>query len=259
MSELDQDDGVVLNDYNFCGHIIQIFLLPQSNELCFISKDLGDALGLTNIRMSMEALDEDEKGSVSITYGPSTAGGAPNMAYVTLAGANRIIMASRKPEAKTFQRWVLHEVLPSIYQTGQYKMDLSKPENLARVALDLTQLVGSLQSKLSIAEPKAAAYDDFINSEGVYLPTTAGKMLGYQPNIFCKMLRDSRYLFYRQHKLIPYEEHLQNHLFVVKLTVRTKEDGTSHSYPQAYITPKGLEHFRALYGGLNILPFKQVG
>ncbi len=35
-------------------------------------------------------------------------------------GLYRLIMSSRKPEAKNFQRWVFHEVLPSIRKHGYY-------------------------------------------------------------------------------------------------------------------------------------------
>lgn len=35
-------------------------------------------------------------------------------------GLYRLIFSSRKPEAKKFQRWVYHEVLPSIRKYGYY-------------------------------------------------------------------------------------------------------------------------------------------
>ena len=42
------------------------------------------------------------------------------MNFVSEAGLYRLIMSSRKPEAKKFQRWVYHEVLPSIRRYGYY-------------------------------------------------------------------------------------------------------------------------------------------
>ena len=35
-------------------------------------------------------------------------------------GLYKLVMRSRKPEAKEFQRWVTHEVLPSIRKHGAY-------------------------------------------------------------------------------------------------------------------------------------------
>jgi hypothetical protein len=39
---------------------------------------------------------------------------------VVEAALYSLIMVSRKPEAKAFKRWVVHEVLPSIRKTGSY-------------------------------------------------------------------------------------------------------------------------------------------
>jgi hypothetical protein len=40
--------------------------------------------------------------------------------FVTEAGLYSLVLGSRKPEAKTFKRWVTHEVLPTIRKTGSY-------------------------------------------------------------------------------------------------------------------------------------------
>jgi prophage antirepressor-like protein len=45
-------------------------------------------------------------------------------------GLYRLILMSRRPEAEQFMRWICHDVLPSIRQTGSYTL----PE--ARTALD---------------------------------------------------------------------------------------------------------------------------
>jgi len=42
------------------------------------------------------------------------------MVVVNEPGLYNLIFTSRKPEAKRFKRWVTHEVLPTIRQTGHY-------------------------------------------------------------------------------------------------------------------------------------------
>ncbi|MBW4455315.1 MAG: hypothetical protein KME55_22810 [Nostoc indistinguendum CM1-VF10] len=77
-------------------------------------------------------LDEDEKG----THNVSTLGGEQEMLTVTEAGLYRLIFKSRKPVAKRFQRWVFHEVLPSLRRTGKYEMPKPTQQHNAKPTLD---------------------------------------------------------------------------------------------------------------------------
>lgn len=87
----------------------------------FAAQDVCDALSLTNARMSLKALDSDEKG-VSSTYTP---GGAQTINVISESGLYTLILRCR--DAVTpgttpyrFRKWVTCEVLPSIRQTGAY-------------------------------------------------------------------------------------------------------------------------------------------
>ena len=48
-------------------------------------------------------------------------------------GLYRLIFMSQKMEAKQFQRWVLHEVLPSIRRTGRYEASPEEMQAFAKV------------------------------------------------------------------------------------------------------------------------------
>ncbi|WP_440970363.1 BRO-N domain-containing protein [Peribacillus frigoritolerans] len=54
-------------------------------------------------------LDSDEKDSVQITDGKR---GNPNKTIINESGLYSIVLTSRKPEAKSFKRWITHEVIP---------------------------------------------------------------------------------------------------------------------------------------------------
>jgi|GEM_PF-1069312 len=68
-------------------------------------------------------LDDDEKGMVIL----HTPGGEQEILTVTEPGLYRLIFKSRKPIAKRFQRWIIHEVLPSIRKTGGYTIPNQQP------------------------------------------------------------------------------------------------------------------------------------
>ena len=98
------------------------FIRPEPDfDPWFVAVDVCKVLDIQNIRQNLTALDDDEKANVYITY--TSSNGVTQRRKVNVvseAGLYRLIMSSRKPEAKKFQRWVYHEVLPSIRRYGYY-------------------------------------------------------------------------------------------------------------------------------------------
>ncbi|WP_313937843.1 BRO-N domain-containing protein [Anabaena azotica] len=77
-------------------------------------------------------LEPDEKGTAIV----STLGGEQEMLTVNEPGLYRLIFKSRKPVAKRFQRWVFHEVLPSLRRTGRYEIPQTTPQHSNKPTLD---------------------------------------------------------------------------------------------------------------------------
>ena len=75
-----------------------------------------ECLELTDVSKTISLLDDDEKGTNSIR----TPGGEQQMLVVSEPGLYSLILRSRKPEAKAFKRWIIHEVVPSIRKRGLY-------------------------------------------------------------------------------------------------------------------------------------------
>lgn len=103
---------------------ITIFNNPQFGDIrtagtpeapLFCLTDVCKALGLTS-KFVNQRLD---KGVVS-NHPLDTAGGTQQALFVTEDGLYDVILDSRKPEAKTFRKWVTSEVLPTIRKTGGY-------------------------------------------------------------------------------------------------------------------------------------------
>ena len=108
-----------LSTFNFESNSIRT--LAINNDPWFVAKDVCDAIGLTNSRMSLIALDEDEKG-VSLIYTPS---GQQEVNIISESGMYTLILRCRDAVKKgsvphRFRKWVTSEVLPQIRKTGSY-------------------------------------------------------------------------------------------------------------------------------------------
>ena len=82
----------------------------------FLAKQVGEALGIKNVRESLRNVGANWK-VVSFT---DTLGGSQKMTFLKEPGLYQLIMRSNKKEAVQFQEWICGEVLPSIRKTGQY-------------------------------------------------------------------------------------------------------------------------------------------
>lgn len=91
------------------------FLMIDGDPWCVLA-DLCAVLELADAGRTAARLDEDEKD----THTVSTPGGSQEMLIVSEPGLYKLLQTSRKPQAKRFDRWVRHEVLPEIRKTGGY-------------------------------------------------------------------------------------------------------------------------------------------
>ena len=102
--------------FDFKGAALRT-LTDEAGEPWFVAKDACDILGIDTNHLR-EALDDDEITNLRNSEVWNQPGRAPLI--ISEPGLYKLIMRSRKPEAKEFQRWVTHEVLPQIRRTGGY-------------------------------------------------------------------------------------------------------------------------------------------
>ncbi len=105
--------------FKFGSHEIRV--INKDGELWFVAKDVCDAIGLSNSRVSLLALDDDEK-EVSSTY---TLGGRQDLSVVSESGMYTLVLRCRDAVKQgsvphQFRKWVTGEVLPAIRKTGSY-------------------------------------------------------------------------------------------------------------------------------------------
>lgn len=120
----------ILLFFIFQGHNIRVVI--HDGEPWFVARDVCEVLEIGNASLAINGnpsrhetgLDEDEKGIFPV----NTLGGPQATLCVNEPGIYRLIARSHKPEAKPFQRWVYHEVLPSIRKTGSYSLPQQEPQ-----------------------------------------------------------------------------------------------------------------------------------
>ena len=136
--------------------------LNLNGEPWFVAADVCKALELGNPSMTVERLDDDEKGISTI----DTLGGKQRMAIINEPGLYSLVITSRKPEAKAFKRWITHEVIPAIRKHGVYITD----EKLKLFA-EHPELLDALMKSLYAAHAENLRHRAAVSYTHLTLPT----------------------------------------------------------------------------------------
>ena len=221
----------------------------ENGESMFVAKDVCAALEVKNSRDAIARLDDDERGVVLI----DTPGGEQQMQAVNEPGLYVLVMRSRKPEAKAFQRWVTHEVLPALRRDGGYmvaRADETPEELMARAlkAADATLARvrdenARLTRRNQVLEPKAAFFDSVMESDGLISVRAAAKVLkSYDREMgerrLRQMLREACYLEKRTRSATAAaigRGYMKERPFAI-----THSDGRREMDHYGCLTPKGL-------------------
>lgn len=240
--------------YEFPATGQQIRVIVRDGAPWFVARDACAVLEIANGRDAVARLDSDEK-DVGTT---DTPGGPQQTAIVSEAGLYQLIFQSRKPEAKTFRRWVTHDVLPTIRKTGGYgTVAHALPQSYADALRELASTVEErdvARAELAEAAPKADAWNTLAAADGDFAVADAAKILSRDPKI--KLGRDRLFSLmesygwvYRQgvdRRWRVYQDQVENG--------RLSELPSSHYHPrtgelvldppQVRVTVKGMEEIR---------------
>ena len=227
----------------------------ESGEPWFVARDVCEALSLGNASQACRSLENDEKG---ITIG-DTPGGSQQLTIVSEAGFYRLVIKSRTPEAKRFQRWVTHEVLPSIRRDGGYmvaKHDESDEDVLARALLIAqhtlerkNKVIEEQSEQIEELKPKALFADAVAASDGTCLVGELAKMLRQNgvdigQNRLFSLLREQGFLGKSgQNYNVPTQRAMEMGLFRIKETAITHSDGHVTINRTPKVTGKGQRYF----------------
>lgn len=244
--------------FDFKGESLRA-LTNMAGEPWFVLKDCMSILDLGNPTETVKMFDDDEFSTTEVI---DSIGRRQQAYIISEPGLYRLVMRSRKPEAKEFQRWVTHEVLPSIRKHGAYMTQqtldkaLTSPDFLIQLATKLKEE----QEKVKELEPKAKALDDFTNIPDALLVRDAAKVLSNAGTpIKEKQLRewmaDHNWIFKSGGFWRATAAHCAaGHLVMVMSQKHgVKDDGTEFAFPPTVrITRKGLALLHKRLGEITL-------
>lgn len=231
-------------------------LTDENGEPWFVAKDACDVLELSNVGQVLARLDDDEKSSITLNDGTP---GNPNRAIVSESGLYALVLASRKPEAHEFKRWVTHEVLPQIRKTGGYIPTTDADDDMTilakavmigqRTMEEQKRRIAEQQTRIVELEPKARFADAVAASDGTCLIGELAKMLRQNgldigQNRLFEILRQDGYLGKTgSNRNVPTQKAMDLGLFRIKETAITHSDGHVTVNRTAKVTGKGQTYF----------------
>ena len=237
----------------------KIRMTVEDGEPLFVAADVCRALEISKYRDAVSRLDEDERGSFEV----DTPGGTQKMTAVTESGLYSLVLGSRKPEAKAFKRWITHEVLPTIRQTGGYVSDEQQFVNTylpfadantkALFGQTLAQLRAANEQleqqkpKVLFADAVSAAHTSILVGELAKLLKQNGVDIG-QHRLF-QYLRENGYLIKRRGSdyNMPTQYAMERGWFEIKETAITHGDGHTSVNKTPKVTGKGQQYFINLF------------
>lgn len=251
-----------IQKFDFKGASLRT-LTDEAGEPWFIAKDVCDILELGNTTNALRALDEDEKTNFTNCNVAQNGGRAPLI--ISEPGLYKLIMRSRKPEAKEFQRWVTHEVLPQIRKTGGYipTADVDDDMTILAKAVMIGQRtmeaqkrkIAAQQTRIVELEPKARFADAVAASDGTCLVGELAKMLRQNgmdigQNRLFRLLQADGYLGKTgSNRNVPTQRAMDLGLFRIKETTVTHADGHTTVSRTPKVTGKGQRYFIDRYWG----------
>ena len=252
-----------IQKFDFKGTSLRT-LTDKEGEPWFVAKDVCDILELTNPAVALQSLDDDEKTNLSNSYVWSEPGRRPLI--ISEPGLYRLVMRSRKPEAKEFQRWVTHEVLPQIRRTGGYiptSESDSDEDIMARAVLvaqktikQKNQQIIEQQPRIDELQPKASAWDNFVDIDDAFSVRDSAKLLSNlgrtvgQTELFEWLDRHDWIFRENKHWSARQSRINAGHLMMVPSKSHgTHKDGTPFAFPPTVkVTRKGLALIARRFG-----------
>lgn len=222
----------------------EIRTLTIAGEPWFIASDVCRALDIGNSSMAASRLEPEDHTIISTEGIPGAKN--PQMRIVSESGLYCMVLGSRKPEARQFQRWVVREVLPSIRKTGSYTAatvpELSRLD-LAKMILDAETRNEEKDRIIESQKPAVEFVADLVDTKSLTTLSDAAKEFGYGPKEFAGMLEARKIIFKRTNggPWLAKQEHLDAGRFSTKIHMVR-----DWAKPTTCLTGKGLVWLRSV-------------
>ncbi|MBT9262999.1 phage antirepressor KilAC domain-containing protein [Lacticaseibacillus paracasei] len=236
--------------FNFESNAVRT--MTYNDEVWFAAPDVTKALKLTNTTVALKSLDGDEVTKFNL------GGLSGETNFINEPGLYKLIGASRKPAAKRFNRWVTHEVLPSIRKHGAYmtpetiEKAIYDPDfiiNLATQLKDEQAKTAALTADNETMKPKALFADAVATSHTSILIGDLAKLIRQNgvdigQNRLFAWLREHGYLIGSgDRRNMPTQRAMDLGLFDIKERTFQNPDGSVRITKTTKVTGKGQQYF----------------
>lgn len=230
-------------------------------EPWLVGKDVAEILGYKETAKAIRThVDDDDKG-VSIL---DTPGGKQQYIVINESGFYSLVLSSKLPTAKKFNRWVTAEVLPTIRKTGGYVANEDvfvetylpfADEPIKQLFRIQCRVINQLNERIRRDEPKVKFADHVGDSTNVIDVNRMAKLCADHG---IRIGRNRLFAWMRSRGIlmggnIPYQEYIENGYFRVKESVY-ETNGQTRTYQQTFITGKGQQYILSRlmreYGGV---------
>ena len=247
-----------IQKFDFKGASLRT-LTDEAGEPWFVAKDVCDILEISNPSDALKRLDDDERSRFNL-------GRQGETNIVNEAGLYVLVLGSRKPEAHEFKRWVTHEVLPQIRRTGGYIPATDADDDMTilakavmigqRTMEEQKQRIADQQSRIDELQPKASAWDNFVDipdalsvRDSAKLLSNLGRPVG-QTELFEWLDRNDWIFRENKHWSARQSRINAGHLLMgPSKSHGTHRDGTPFAFPPTVkVTRKGLALIARRFG-----------
>lgn len=242
-----------IQKFDFKGAALRT-LTDEAGEPWFLLKDCMSILDLGNPTETVKMFDKDEFSTTEVI---DSIGRRQQTYIISEPGLYRLVMKSRKPEAKEFQRWVTHEVLPSIrkhggYMAGQERMT---PEQMALASMRWLQSKVDEQAKQLKAQEGKVLFANAVETArtsilvGDFAKILKSNGIDIGPRRLFAWLREHGWLIKAKGSSwnTPTQKAMDLHLFEVKETTISHSDGHITINKTPKMTGKGQTYFAKLF------------
>lgn len=238
----------------------QVRTVVIDGEPWFVAADVAAILGYAVAKDMTRTLDDDEKGGRLVP----TPGGEQMMTVVSEAGlfkaliqrqTGRMADDRKRAQVKSFQRWVTHDVLPTIRKTGRYGSDVDMlaqlpSSQLLALAAEAAKRAEQAEQQLEEARPKVLFADSVAASKSTILVRELATLLKQNgvdigQNRLYERLREEGYLIKRSGSdwNMPTQRAMELGLFEVTERTRQAPNGEPQIDKTTRVTGKGQQYF----------------
>lgn len=239
--ELYQPPALTIFTYG----VAQVRVETINGEPWFCLKDSAEVLGIKDHKnfLSSEWCDSNQVCLIPVI---DSMGREQQVNFISESNLYALILRSRKKEAIAFQRWVTHDVIPSIRKTGKYEIDQkpSLPTDYKSALVALLAEVEKTEAQQTVIReltPKAEFHDTVADATNCHSFQEAGKILGIGQNRLFAFCYENGMLIKKSR--LPYQRFNDDGYFkVIEEPYEHPRTGEQRMGYKTVITGKGLTY-----------------